>query len=177
MDYKLEISGKTWDIKAKRLDDGRLKVTIDDQTKVFSASATAPNKYVLKTDDGLLKLIMVKGPAGLWIWSEGRARLVLDAGRQDTHRASGGGSDDTPQEVTPFTPATVISIATKVGDAVVKGQALVVVSAMKMETTLTAPYDGVVTAINTEPGANVSPGEILVELEAAEVEKGAEEDE
>jgi biotin carboxyl carrier protein len=49
---------------------------------------------------------------------------------------------------------------------VVKGEALVVVSAMKMEMTLVAPYSGTVRAVNTQVGAQVSPGEILVEIEA-----------
>ena len=51
------------------------------------------------------------------------------------------------------------------GDRVRKGQGLVVVSAMKMEMTLSAPYAGTVTLVSTEAGAKVSPGEILVEIE------------
>ena len=54
------------------------------------------------------------------------------------------------------------------GDQVGKGDPLVVVSAMKMETTLVAPYDGVIGSINTEEGANVSPGESLVDVTPAE---------
>jgi biotin carboxyl carrier protein len=54
-----------------------------------------------------------------------------------------------------------------VGDTVEKGQGLVVVAAMKMETTLTAPHAGEVTAVRVEVGANVRPGEILVDVEQA----------
>jgi len=53
----------------------------------------------------------------------------------------------------------------EVGARVETGAALIVVSAMKMEITLTAPYTGTVAAIKTEVGAQVTPGEILVEVE------------
>jgi biotin carboxyl carrier protein len=59
----------------------------------------------------------------------------------------------------------VVRILAEVGQSVTKGTPLVVVSAMKMEITLSAPYDGVVTAVNSEEGAAVSPGEILVDIE------------
>jgi 3-methylcrotonyl-CoA carboxylase alpha subunit len=59
----------------------------------------------------------------------------------------------------------VVRVLTAVGDRVERGQGLVVVSAMKMEMTLKAPYSGTVRAVNTEVGAQVSPGEVLVEIE------------
>jgi biotin carboxyl carrier protein len=52
-----------------------------------------------------------------------------------------------------------------VGQVVDKGTPLVVVSAMKMEITLSAPFSGRVIAVNTEVGAQVRPGEVLVDIE------------
>jgi biotin carboxyl carrier protein len=51
------------------------------------------------------------------------------------------------------------------GDEVEKGQSVVVVSAMKMETTLSAPFKGKVTRINVKEGQKVMPGEMLVDIE------------
>jgi biotin carboxyl carrier protein len=62
-------------------------------------------------------------------------------------------------------PATVVRILVSVGDEVEQGQALVVVSAMKMETTLTAPHKGSVRAIRAEVGATVRPGDVVVDVE------------
>jgi 3-methylcrotonyl-CoA carboxylase alpha subunit len=53
----------------------------------------------------------------------------------------------------------------RVGQTVEKKQPLVVVSAMKMEMTLSAPFGGTVTAVNADEGAQVKPGEILVDIE------------
>ncbi|MFN3535585.1 MAG: acetyl-CoA carboxylase biotin carboxyl carrier protein subunit, partial [Desulfatiglandales bacterium] len=54
------------------------------------------------------------------------------------------------------------------GDLVKEGEPLVVVSAMKMEYTLKAPYGGRVKKVNTRVGAKVNPGDILVDIERTE---------
>ena len=64
-------------------------------------------------------------------------------------------------------PAVVIRLLVALGDAVKKGQPLIVLSAMKMEATLYAPYAGTVKKINAAAGEQVMPGLILVEIEQA----------
>ena len=53
------------------------------------------------------------------------------------------------------------------GDAVTKGQPLLVLEAMKMEHSITAPHDGVIAEI-AEQGAQVSDGTVLVKFEDAQ---------
>jgi 3-methylcrotonyl-CoA carboxylase alpha subunit len=52
-----------------------------------------------------------------------------------------------------------------VGDAVVKGQALAVMDAMKMEHTIASPMDGVVQELLYLPGEQVIEGAELLRLE------------
>ena len=52
------------------------------------------------------------------------------------------------------------------GQAVKRGDALVVMEAMKMEHTLTAPRDGVVASVDASAGAQTVEGAVLVRLEA-----------
>ena len=73
-------------------------------------------------------------------------------------------------------PSTVVAVLVVEGDKVAPGDRVVVVSAMKMETTLTAPYGGTVTAVHVVVGDKVMPGKILVEIEKDE-EASANEDE
>ena len=63
-------------------------------------------------------------------------------------------------------PGRVVAVLVATGDAVRKGQKLVVVEAMKMELALTAAFDGAVTAIHCAPGDMVAEGRELVVLEA-----------
>lgn len=67
-----------------------------------------------------------------------------------------------------FTPpmaATVVRVLVKPGDAVHNGDTLVALEAMKMELPIRAPRDGVVRAVNYQPGDLVQPGVVLIELE------------
>ncbi len=98
-----------------------------------------------------------------WVSSGGRARLVAEVGRSG--RGSAGSAGGRGRLVTPQFPATVVKVLVEVGDSVARSQPLVTVSAMKMEMTLTAPYDGVITSINAVEGANVSPGDSLIDIE------------
>ena len=67
-------------------------------------------------------------------------------------------------------PGTVISVAVEQGESVGAGQTVLVLEAMKMQHTVTAPQAGVVTEIDVRPGAQVAAGEVLAVVE----ETGAE---
>jgi 3-methylcrotonyl-CoA carboxylase alpha subunit len=66
-------------------------------------------------------------------------------------------------------PGAVTALLVAVGDRVTRGTPLLVVEAMKIEHTLTAPFDGVVEEIRFQPGEQVlAEGIELVTLTAAE---------
>ena len=69
-------------------------------------------------------------------------------------------------------PGTVIIVRVGVGDAVSKGEAVVVVEAMKMEHTLTAPFDGTVAAVHVASGASVALDQLLVVIDQNGAEPG-----
>ena len=64
-------------------------------------------------------------------------------------------------------PGKVIAVEVAAGDKVTKGQKLLTLEAMKMEHSLTAPFDGVVAELNAAPGAQVQVEALLVRIEAA----------
>ena len=66
------------------------------------------------------------------------------------------------------------AILAEEGDRVEKGQGVVVVAAMKMETTLNAPHSGVVSKVNVAENDKVMPGDILVDIDEIKAEKPSE---
>jgi acetyl/propionyl-CoA carboxylase alpha subunit len=67
-------------------------------------------------------------------------------------------------EITAPMPGKVLRVLVGEGDAVVAGQALVVLEAMKMETALAAESEAVVKRVLVAPGQMVDHGALLIEL-------------
>jgi biotin carboxyl carrier protein len=164
MNYRLKIGEEIVNLEASRPDEsGSCFVTLGETQRSVAVNAICADRMHAQVDGTLVTFSVVRTDYGAWVWCNGRARLVQDASVLERRKARG--PVGTPGQVTPPTPAAVMRVLVDTGDEVTKGQALVVVSAMKMEMTLAAPYDGTVTAVNTQVGAQVSPGEILVEIE------------
>jgi 3-methylcrotonyl-CoA carboxylase alpha subunit len=60
----------------------------------------------------------------------------------------------------------VLAVLVERGAAVVRGQRVAIIEAMKMEHTLTAPHDGVVAEITAVPGAQVAEGAKVLVIDA-----------
>ena len=61
-------------------------------------------------------------------------------------------------------PGNIIKVNVKPGDAVKKGDVLVVLEAMKMENDVCAPEDGTVASVEVAKGATVETDAVLVTL-------------
>jgi pyruvate carboxylase subunit B len=61
-------------------------------------------------------------------------------------------------------PGNIVEVLVKVGDPVKAGQALLISEAMKMESEIQAPIDGIVQAVHVAKGDRVNPGELLLEI-------------
>jgi biotin carboxyl carrier protein len=70
-------------------------------------------------------------------------------------------------EITAPMPGKVLKVAVAEGEAVEAGQPLVVIEAMKMETTLTAESPAVIKRIRVSAGQMVDHGAVLIELSPA----------
>jgi acetyl-CoA/propionyl-CoA carboxylase biotin carboxyl carrier protein len=63
---------------------------------------------------------------------------------------------------------TVLKVEVAEGDAVVAGQVVCVVEAMKMENEIAAHMDGIVRRLAVAPGEPVSSGQVLCVVEAGD---------
>jgi 3-methylcrotonyl-CoA carboxylase alpha subunit len=79
--------------------------------------------------------------------------------------AAAGGVAATGSILSPM-PGRIIAVEVAAGDKVTKGQKLLTLEAMKMEHSLTAPFDGVVAELNAAAGAQVQVEALLARIEA-----------
>ncbi|GAB4140058.1 MAG: pyruvate carboxylase [Planctomycetaceae bacterium] len=69
-----------------------------------------------------------------------------------------------PNHVAASMPGMVVNVAVHPGDAVAKGQKLLMLEAMKMQTIIAAERDGEVAEIHVHPGTQVETGDLLMTL-------------
>ncbi|MBM4395097.1 MAG: biotin/lipoyl-binding protein [Deltaproteobacteria bacterium] len=139
-----------------------MKVRVGDREVEFEVVSTGPGLHVVRLDGRTHVLRTAADRDGVWVASGGRAWKVADAAEAGARRKAG----PAPGAVTPPMPGVVVRVLVEAGARVAKGQALVVVSAMKMETALVAARAGTVTAVRAVVGAAVKPGDVLVDVAA-----------
>jgi biotin carboxyl carrier protein len=147
--------------QAKSDQPGRLRIRLNDEEFDVEVRIHEPGRIQLGFSDRSEWVELQQSEGGCWA-SHAGCHLWIEP---VLVRRSGKGRD-LPREVTPPMPAAVVRVLVTPGDRVEKGQPLVVVSAMKMETTLVAPRDGVVLNVNAAEGDKVSPGQNLVDIHA-----------
>ncbi len=91
-------------------------------------------------------------PAGTAVASASPRRSAKQASGLSAHA---GGEVRSPMQ------GTVIKVMVSQGEAVARGQALLMIEAMKMENSLTAPLDGTVESLFVEVGELVGSGDLL----------------
>lgn len=75
-----------------------------------------------------------------------------------------------PNHIGAQMPGSVTEVKIAEGENVKSGQALLITEAMKMETTVQAPFDGVVTKLTVQSGDAIESGDLLIEIEKEAVD-------
>lgn len=126
-----------------------------------TVSQVGPGVYQVDVD-GKTETLYAAGPAhDRWVFWNGR--VFRGDFRNDASATRGSGST-TMRTMTAPMPATIVTVHVKAGDAVTKGQVLMLLEAMKMELPIRAPGDGVVSAVHGREGQLVDADAVLVEF-------------
>jgi len=89
---------------------------------------------------------------------------TFDVGEEGRGAERGGGG--TGRVVAPM-PGKIVAVLVEQGEAVEAGQAVAILEAMKMETTLLVEVRGTVARLDVVAGAMVDAGQIVIEVEPA----------
>ncbi len=114
-------------------------------------------------DHGRLRLTAIEADGIITLIERGRSWRV---GRVDILAEAEAATEGHGHLASPM-PGTVVRVMAAAGDAVKRGQPLMVVEAMKMEHTIAAHADGVVKQVKFRAGDSVAEGVELISFEAA----------
>ncbi|AJG24084.1 acetyl/propionyl/methylcrotonyl-CoA carboxylase subunit alpha [Cupriavidus basilensis] len=113
-----------------------------------------------------LPLVFATGGDAVHLFSAGRAwRFARLDPRQK--KRNPGDAGRAGELLAPLT-ARIVAVKAAAGEAVLAGQVLVVLEAMKMEHAIVAPFDGVIAQLHAREGGQARAGSLLVKVDAGE---------
>ncbi|WP_296151609.1 biotin/lipoyl-containing protein, partial [Pseudonocardia sp. SCN 73-27] len=154
---------------AYRYRRGVLDVRVDDAAlgEVVVASAT-PDLVVLEVDGVRRRYTVTRADGVSYVdGPDGSVALVEVPRFADPNAAAAAGSLLAPM------PGGVVRVLAEAGASVTAGQPLVVLEAMKMEHTVAAPVDGIVSEIHVAQGDQVDTGQVLAVVDEVAEEAAA----
>ncbi|RBW69421.1 pyruvate carboxylase [Bacillus taeanensis] len=93
-----------------------------------------------------------------------REVFIKDLNIKTTVNAKQKADKGNPDHIGASMPGTVIKVIAEKGEQVKKGDHLMITEAMKMETTVQAPFDGTVKEIYVSNGEAIQTGDLLIEV-------------
>ena len=165
IDRTLELAGTIHEVHvapAGEPDDRRVRVTLDDDDPIEAElPASMDGAFTLRMGGRRFTVAVARDGNAVEVAVNGE-RFQL---RPAASAASGGAAADVGGPVRAPMPGKVVDIPVAVGDAVVAGDPVIVVEAMKLRNSLAATTTGTIAAIHCQLDEQVNAGQVLVEIE------------
>ncbi|WP_163553210.1 biotin carboxylase N-terminal domain-containing protein [Candidatus Frankia alpina] len=129
------VDGRAREVVVHRLDGEQADLTVDNVRSTVRVHRVGPEVYL-----------------------DGRGGSTV---ARETPRFVEPGASAATGSLTAPMPGTVVRVAVERGAAVTAGEVVLVLEAMKMEHAVTAPHDGVLSALDVRPGQTVDGGHVL----------------
>lgn len=166
MSFKLSLGGKRHVVEIVKRRP-HLVVRVDGREYVVEDEGTGESgRDVVAIDGEILALARSNNAKGQVIRFDGHTLDValIDPRSESADKGSGQGNIKAPM------PGSVVSIQKQAGDRVARGEIVLTIESMKLQTALSAPRDGVIAAVLRVEGEKFEKDEVIVRLE--ELEEG-----
>ena len=140
-EYKLKINGNDYAVTVNEVDGSMAEVEVNG------------TPFKVEFEKPIKKSAPVSKPM---------APKATPAGAPEVKVSKPAASAGAGTAVTSPLPGVILEVSVKVGDAVKRGQKVMVLEAMKMENVIESTADGTVTAIKVDKGDSVLEGAPLV---------------
>ncbi|WP_439185062.1 biotin/lipoyl-containing protein [Carboxylicivirga taeanensis] len=145
--YKVDIDGRVYDLDLIKVESDTYSILLNGQSiNMEMIEGDSLNEYKVNTINSYYEI------------------EVIDAATR-YRNASKSSLDEAGTTISTPMPGKIVKIPVKEGDTVEKGQTVIIVSAMKMESEYKSAIDGVVKHIYVTEGDAVEGNQPLIEIE------------
>ncbi len=169
MSYEIKVNGRTANVMLVNKNGNSVIVNIDGvEYNVNVAKLEKGNYSILHNnksynmeliESGNIRTYEVNSFKNLF-----KAEIIDSETKYFRNRQHSQQDDDENVIIAPI-PGRVVNVLIKPGNKVKKGQTMLIISAMKMESEFKAKKEGVVKEINVNEGQNVEANQVMVVIE------------
>ncbi|WP_431098344.1 biotin carboxylase N-terminal domain-containing protein [Polaromonas aquatica] len=166
---RLRHRAKLLDLRVRELGRGELEVEVGGEVLRAAITPQADGTVAVSMGQMLqhVSVVRLKEAAGQsavrWHVQMGAVDLFLEDATFEP--ATSGGTVAAQELRAPFN-GKIIAVHAGPGQAVKRGETLLVIESMKLEHAIDAPHDAVLAAVMAEVGRQTSPGQVLLRFEA-----------
>jgi biotin carboxyl carrier protein len=167
MAFIAKFGEETYTVDIEEIGKDLYRVTVDGNEFLVDGKKTGRTNYSLIVNNRSFEIEVDNTEDEYRVLVDGRNYRVhlVDERRVRVGGAQSGAELQGQQKISVPMPGKVIAVLVSEGDAVEKGQGLVIVEAMKMENEVRSPITGKVTAIRIKAGEAVEAGAVLAIVE------------
>ncbi len=182
--WAVTVGGQTFTLRlSPDGEEGRPRLTVVDEEGEAGDSGTVPvalhhvfrEKYIISLGERSAPVFIDRVREGYRVVLYGHEfQIQVEDARLHRLRAEVAGLHGTtgPAEIRAPMPGLVVAVEVAPGDAVVRGQGVVVIESMKMENEIRSTSEGVVERVLVAPGQAVDKGASLLVLSPSEGSEG-----
>ncbi len=146
MKYSVQINGKQYEVTVEKIEDDFRALTKDEASNGRDVTSEQVRPVVAST------------PTKPVVAEPVVAKPVETTPAPVSNVSAGSNTVTSPM------PGSVIDVKVQVGQKVNRGETVVIIEAMKMETEIVSDFDGVVESINVKKGDTIDTDAVLVVL-------------
>jgi biotin carboxyl carrier protein len=161
MRYNVSLGGKTYRLELERIGD-QWQCRLDGRDKPIQVTSISGDKLSILLEGRSFEVKHEPTADGAAVFIRGmRYEVRVEDPRSWRGRAQAAKDESGPQTIVASMPGKVVRILAQEGDAVLSGQGIAVVEAMKMQNEIRSPRAGVLKKLLAHEGMKVSAGEAL----------------
>lgn len=159
-----KVNGKIFDIELLSKEDNSVSIKLNGEVIYIDAVMSESGFCSILHNNRSYNAECVNTSEGKYVITANfrRYEVELQNPRKKYMRGGGNQNDEAQDCIKAPMPGKIISIRVAPGDEVKKGDTLLVIEAMKMQSTYTASQDAIIDKVEVEEGDNVLSDQLLI---------------
>lgn len=161
---KIVYQDKNFEITPEKKEDNLFSVKINEEMTDFNIIPITENIYRISENNKNQLIYIASNDENYYIFVDGE---LIEVQKQSETDIDIERTDNSINKLIlkPPMPGSIVKVEVEIGQEINEGEPLIILEAMKMETTLYSSITGIVTEVNVKAGEQVPADKVLIVVE------------